>query len=171
MSGKSKKRKEGEVENEEKRLRHIANLEKHIERVQEDKKYSVDRFDILVISISTTALIFSIGFVKDFVKGVNDVNYVTLKLSWLLFVLTIFFNLISQVSSYYAHNYDYLVTRLILKEKRNKKELTCEEQVRQSRYDNRCRRCSKLTDVLNFICLVFLSTALIILIIFFSNNI
>ncbi|QEE50072.1 hypothetical protein FUA48_10925 [Flavobacterium alkalisoli] len=168
MSNKSKKENK---ESEEKRLRYIVNLEKHCERAQDHKKYSTDRFDILVISISTTALIFSIGFVKDFVKGINNVNYFTLKLSWLLFVMTIFFNLISQVSSYYANNYDYLVTKLILKEKRNRKELTCDEQYKQKKYDKRCRRCSKLTDVLNLVCLLFLTIGLVVLIFFFSMNI
>ena len=145
--------------------RFITNLEKHIEKASEHKKYSVDRFDILVISISTTSLVFSIGFVKDFVKDNVDINYGLLKIAWLFFTLTIIINLISQINGYYANDYDISVTKNILKEKRGFKMVG-----KQKKLMSMCNFFNGTTQILNFVSLICILTGIITLIIFFSNN-
>src|SRR5690606_19632229 len=100
--------------------RYLGNLEKHIERAQEAEKYSADRFDILLISLSSTALALSIGFVNNVVPDLKATDTSLLKTSWLLFVLTLISNLTSQVSGYYAHVYDIKTTRNIIREERGK---------------------------------------------------
>ena len=149
----------------EKAARYISSLDRHIEKATEHKKYSVDRFDILVISISTTSLVFSIGFVKDFVKENTHIEYGLLKTAWLFFTATIIVNLISQITGYYANDYDISVTKNILKEKRGFKMIG-----NQKKLIERCDFFSTSTQILNLISLMCILTGIITLIIFFSNN-
>jgi hypothetical protein len=154
------------TESEEDRAkRFIDKLEKHIEKASEHKKYSVDRFDILLITISTTALVFSIGFVKDFVKSNTNVDYRLLKTSWLFFTLTIIINLLSQVTGYYANDTDISVTRNIIQHKRGKD--LAQNQPKLLKY---CNILNITTQILNGLSLLFLLVAIITQISFFSKN-
>lgn len=103
-----------------KNKRYIRNLEKHISTADSNVKYSLDRFDILIISISSGGLVFSMGFVKDILSEINNIDFTLLKLSWVGFSFSIIINLLSQVSSYFANSLDIVITRNIIKEERGK---------------------------------------------------
>lgn len=146
--------------------RYIGKLEKHIELTKENTRYSSDRFDILIISLSTSALVFSIGFIKDIVIDFSSLDTSCLKTSWLLFVIALISNLISQVSGYFSNFYDIKVTASMIREERgNPKD---DDEVRNDqmhKYFNYITHFLNLASLMNFI------IGVIILISFISNNI
>ena len=91
--------------------RFISNLEAHKEKTVANLKYSIDRFDILIISISSGGLVFSMGFIKDIISKMPPVDFLLLKISWILFGLAIVLNLLSQVTSYYANTFELKITK------------------------------------------------------------
>jgi hypothetical protein len=145
--------------------RYINQLERHIEKAEDHKKYSSDRFDILSISISTTALIFSIGFVKDIVKNYGEIDKSDLKIAWLLLSITICLNFISQLVSYYAHDIDIRISENIIRRKRGYK-----VQGNQNKYEKICNFLSILTEILNWSGLLGIILGISKLVVFFSNN-
>ena len=85
----------------DKHKRYLDKLESHALHVKEAKRYSADRFDILLITLSTSSLALSIGFVKDIVPNYSCVDSALIKIAWSLFVITLVSNLISQVHTLY----------------------------------------------------------------------
>lgn len=146
--------------------RYIGKLEKHIELTKENTRYSSDRFDILIISLSTSALVFSIGFIKDIVIDFSSLDTSCLKTSWLLFVIALISNLISQVSGYFSNFYDIKVTASMIREERgNPKD---DDEVR----NDQMHKCfNYITHFLNLASLMNFIIGVIILISFISNNI
>jgi hypothetical protein len=79
--------------------RYITKLEKHLENSVSSAKYSSDRFDVLIVTTSTSSLIVTIGFVKNIIGESENLDTTLLKVSWLLLVITIIANLSSQLSA------------------------------------------------------------------------
>jgi len=150
----------------DKHERYLEKLEKHISLAKESSIYSSDRFDILLISLSTSALVLSIGFVDKVIPNLGCIDTSLLKFSWLLFVITLISNLISQVSGFYANQYDIKVTRNLIRGKRGSKLKGDQKKLEKS-----CKNLNRLTLNLNGASLLSLITGIIILVLFFSNNI
>lgn len=163
MKRKEKKKvKEKDKQNE----RYIQKLESHIEKTDANLKYSVDRFDILIISISSGGLVFSMGYVKDILtKNIHN-DFALLKISWVFFGTSIILNLLSQVTSYYANKYEIAISKNIIRQERNKPVIG-----NQSKLDCRQRIFNFLTNSFNFLSLLLLITAIIILIVFVNKSI
>ncbi|MCB9164826.1 MAG: hypothetical protein H6592_10430 [Flavobacteriales bacterium] len=151
---------------EEKRTRYIASLEKHIDNAKEAAKYSSDRFDILLISLSTGSLLFSIGFAKDMVKDISKADTSYLKTAWLLFTVSLVSNLISQVTSYYSHQIDIKVSKNKIREKRGK-----EAKDNPKRTEWWCEALNHSTNALNAIGLAAFICGVVALVWFSSTNI
>ncbi len=100
--------------------RYIANLEKHIEAQRDSVRYSVDRFDILIDSLSTGCLIFSMGFADNIVQDIDTADTSNLKTSWLLFAICLIANLISQVTGYYANKLEIRISKNLIRIERGK---------------------------------------------------
>lgn len=146
--------------------RYIERLEKHLDLTKESTRYSSDRFDILIISLTSSALIFSIGFVKDIVKDFSSLDTSLLKISWLLFIIALISNLISQVSGYFSSYWEIKVTTSLIREERgNSKEEDLDEN------EKWCNIFNIFTHSLNLISLSSFIIGLIILVTFISNNI
>jgi hypothetical protein len=144
---------------------YIKKLEEYAESTKKSIDYSVERFDILIISLSTSGLILSIGFVKDILKNFEKINTSLLKDSWLLFTLALIMNLLSQVSGYYANLLDLKITNDIIS--------TLEgnvSEIDKERKDRKMSVLNKFTQFLNGGSLICLILAIIILINFISNN-
>jgi len=145
--------------------RYIKKLEEHISYTQKAVDYSLERFDILIISLSTSGLILSIGFVKDIIKDFENINPILLKISWLLFALSLIVNLLSQVTGYLANKYEIKISKNLVRIERNKvvydnvSKLECYKRI----FDFK-------TNFLNILSLLSLITAIILIIIFISNN-
>lgn len=141
-------------------------LEKHVLSAKDSSKYSIDRFDILLISLSTSALILSIGFVEKVLPNIDKIDSSLLKLSWLLFVIVLISNLTSQVTAYYGNQYDIKVTKNLIREERGKP-----LKGNQIKLESQCKNLNRLTLIFNGISLFSLISGIIALVGFFSNNI
>ncbi|WP_167611139.1 hypothetical protein [Maribellus sediminis] len=150
----------------EKHDRYIRNLQNHIDSTKESTRYSSDRFDVLIISLSTSALVFSIGFVKDIIEDIHLIDTSLLKTSWLLFVLSIVSNLISQISGYYSNNLEISISRNLIREERGKS-LPKNHKILELIKKN----LNKFTIGLNGISFISLIGGICLIVLFFSNNI
>ena len=145
--------------------RYIKNLEKHIEGTTQNMKYSLDRFDILIITLSSGGLIFSIGFVKDILDSYAEINFILLKLSWILFGGSVITNLVSQITGYLANRLEIKISRNLIRNERGKT-----LKGNQYKYKNRHKLNNLLTNFLNGASLILLVGAIVLLIIFVSIN-
>lgn len=141
----------------------IEKLKAHISKEEANIKYSVDRFDILIISISSGGLIFSMGFVKDILSVYCVTNFFLLKLSWIFFGTSIMSNLISQVTGFYANKLEIRISNNLIR-KENKKPM----KGNQSKSEKYRKLLDNLTQILNGCSLLLTISAIILLIIFMS---
>jgi hypothetical protein len=150
----------------QKHERFLKNQENHLVRARHSAKYSSDRLDILIISLSTTTLIFSIGFVKDFIPEIKSIDTFLLKISWSFLVGALVSNLISQSTGYYCNRYEIKITNNIIRKKRGK--------ILKGN-QNRNLILSDIFDwgttILNWISLILLIAGMIVLLIFYLQNI
>jgi len=100
--------------------KYIGRLENYVETTQKAVDYSIERFDILIISLSTSGLVLSIGFVKDIINDFSKVNPILLKITWLLFACSLIMNLLSQVTGYFANKLDLKITKDIIRTEKGK---------------------------------------------------
>lgn len=144
---------------------YIQQLKDHIKCCEDAMKYSMDRFDILIITLSSGALGFSMSFIKDIAKS-NNYNYlILLKFSWLLFGSSLILNLISQVTSYFAHKYEMRISKSLIKKERGKAGIPNERGLEKTKkFFDSC------TNYLNFISLLSLILGIVVLIIFTYSN-
>jgi len=152
-------------ENKKKKKRFIRNLEKHIENTNLNLKYSLDRFDILIISLSSGGLIFSIGFVKDILSPEDNINYVLLKISWIFFGSSIISNLLSQVTAYFANKWEIKISKNLIRKEKGKSLIG-----NQFRFEENHKLYNSLTKILNGASLILLIGAVVLLIVFVSIN-
>ena len=145
--------------------RYIENLEAHIKSCKESANYSISRFDVLIISLSTGALGFSISFIKDVSPKTVYNNLYLLKISWVLFSASLILNLLSQVTSYYANKYEIKISKSIIREEKGNNNLLNREKVEKW-------KCilDTWTMYLNGVSLLGFILGIIFLIIFTCNN-
>lgn len=145
--------------------RYIAKLEKHISLTKESARYSSDRFDILLISLSTSLLILSIGFIEKIIPDFQSVETALIRSSWLFFIISLISNLLSQVTGYYAHQYDIRVTKNLIRLERGKN-----IEGNQKSLEMLCNGLNKFTISLNLISLASLIIGIILLLLFISKH-
>jgi hypothetical protein len=145
--------------------RFITNLDEHKKRTIENLKYSNDRFDILVISISSGGLVFSMGFIKDVLTNTKTIDFSLLKISWIFFGAAIIFNLLSQVSGYIANKYELKITTNLIRQERGK-----EIYGNQERFEGIKAISDIITNILNGLSLLLLISAIVIFVVFISKT-
>lgn len=144
----------------------IERLEEHKESIKQNIKYSIDRFDILIISLSSGGLVLSTSFAKDFSANFCCPNFLMLKLGWALFALALVLNLISQVTSYIANNTELLIVEDLIREKKGKVKKS-----NQTVLEKKKVRFNSATNWLNIICLFTFVFGVIVVIIFMYKTI
>lgn len=144
--------------------KYIERLTKYAETTQKAIDYSVERFDILIISLSSSGMVLSIGFVKDIIPDFSQVNPILLKITWLLFALSLILNLLSQVSGYYANSLDLKITNDIIRTKRGK-----ESRINQEKMEGRMHVINSVTMFLNGASLIGLLTGIVTMVVFISK--
>ncbi|MDD3356735.1 MAG: hypothetical protein PHP72_07470 [Dysgonamonadaceae bacterium] len=145
-------------------LEYIEQLQNYIETTQKAVHYSIERFDILIISLSTSGLIISIGFFKDIIKDYSKLNPLFLKITWWLFAFALIMNLVSQVTGYFANTYDLKVTKDLIRTEKGKKSF-----INVNRTECLHKTFNLFTILLNVGSLIGLITGIITLIIFISK--
>lgn len=144
--------------------KYIEQLQNYVEKTQKAVDYSIEKFDILIISLSTSGLVLSIGFVKDIINDFSKVNPILLKLTWLLFACSLIMNLLSQVTGYFANKLDVKITKDIIRTEKGK-----ESKINVERKECRKKIINTCTSFLNWGSLLCLITGIITLIIFISK--
>lgn len=144
--------------------KYIEQLQDYVETTQKAIDYSIERFDILIISLSTSGLILSIGFVKDIILDFSKVNPILLKITWLLFAAALIMNLVSQVTGYYANKFDLKVTKDLIRTEKGK-----ESKINVTQAECFHKVLNSSTMLLNAGSLIGLITGIITLIIFISK--
>ena len=142
--------------------RAINNLEKHAEKAEKAAEYSIVRFDLLVISLSTGALLLSINYSRGLADHIH-IGY--LKFSWLAFVVCIISNLLSQVTGYFGNIKDVSATKNIIRGKREKPYKGNQESL-----EAWCTRFKNATLWLNLASLITFMVGVTSLIVYFSSN-
>ncbi len=100
---------------------YIDELKQYITKAEERLLYSLKRFDILIISLSSGGLILALNIFKSFDENTiaNKINLV--QLAWIAFSISLISNIISQITGYFANKYDIKYTNNIIKEIKGKK--------------------------------------------------
>lgn len=143
----------------------VEELKKHSEDIKSNIKYSIDRFDILIITISSGGLVLSMNYLN----GISDnkvISYECLMiLTWISFGSAIIINLFSQVTSYFGNRMELKITRNLIREKNNKSIIGV-----QSSYECKKRIYDQTTQIFNGLSLFLLVIGVVLLLIFISNN-
>jgi len=142
--------------------RAITNLEKHAEKADKAAEYSIVRFDLLIISLSTGALLLSINYSRELTDHIH-IGY--LKFSWLAFVVCIISNLLSQVTGYFGNIKDVAATKNVIRTKREKP-----HRGNQKSLETWCTRFKNATLWLNLVSLLTFIIGVTSLIVYFNSN-
>ena len=122
-----------------------------------------DRYDRALLTLSTALLGFSLVFIKDVVKDLNEaLCFYLLKISWFLFILTIIITFFGFLVSNKAGERQLEIVNNYLNH--------LESKDRSEKPDER-NRANQLTTYLNFFAGIFFISAVIITFIFVSINI
>ena len=97
--------------------KHIEDLKEYIKSAESRANYSIERFDILIISLSSGGIALSVRFFDKFESiDKNNVFY-----GCLFFAISLIINLLSQVTGYYANRNDIKYSNEEIRELDNKK--------------------------------------------------
>ncbi len=138
---------------------YIKSLKEYLIKAEERVKYSLERFDILIISLSSGGLVLSLNLFKDYKDLLIDNTF--LKYSWAFFSLALIVNLSSQITGYFANDYDIKGTKNIIKTINKKSGVK-----KQNKLDNLRNIFNTLTTLFNFLSFFFLTLGIILLILF-----
>ncbi|MBE7646042.1 hypothetical protein [Tenacibaculum finnmarkense] len=143
---------------------HISNLKEYVSKAEERVKYSLERFDILIISLSSGGLILALNLFKNFQNICIDKKF--LKLSWLFFSLALIINLSSQVTGYLANKYDIKGAKNDIYELEKKELVGNQKWI--DKYQNLSDFLTKWFNILSFVTLII---GIILLILFINLKI
>lgn len=142
--------------------KYILELKEYKKSAELRLKYSIERFDILIISLSSGGLVLGINLYSNFKSAEKDlINY-----AWVSFSIALILNLTSQISGYFANKYDIKCTNNLIDEtERDQKNINVEINETMKTIFN------YITYVLNFTSFVCLITGIIQLSMFINNKI
>jgi len=143
-----------------------------IEALKKDEDYAVEKFDTLIVSLSSGGLVFSVGFIKDVIKDFHKTDLFWLKICWMCFAIALIGSLISQVTGYYSNRYERRAQRCRIKKLKGEtqvnstdiEDVICVLEKRSDMYNN-------FTLWLNGSCLLGFSLAVSTLIYFIYSNV
>lgn len=119
-------------EEEIKDQKYIDELKEYIISAESRIKYSLERFDILIISLSSGGLILVMNLYTNFpCSGKTSIN-----VAWFFFSTALIINLLSQITGYLANKYDLSISKneikLTINKKFEKKKIENEEMEKQN---------------------------------------
>lgn len=143
-----------------KNKKYIASLNEYIKAAEIRAKYSIERYDILVISLSSGGIALAVGFFDKF----ETIDKSSVYYGCLFFSIAIIINLFSQVTGYFANRYDIKYCNEEIRELQGKN-----YDINYKKYD-----CFKMifnffTTLFNGISLLSLIAGTIFLLIFIKN--
>lgn len=84
----------------------IENNEKEKKTIREIRDYAQESYDKLIVFLSSGALVLTMGFVKNIVEITEKTNTIFLKLSWVLFAISLIIILLSHKTTIKAMDYE-----------------------------------------------------------------
>ena len=148
-----------EKRNEKIKRRYIANLKEHKINAKAKVKYSIERFDILIISLSSGGLALGSNLITIY-KG-QDLS--VLNIALIFFSSALIINLLSQITGYWANKYDIKCTDMVIDEEEGELPIGTHKKL-----DCRKALCTQLTSLLNGLSFISLTTGIILIIIFIN---
>jgi hypothetical protein len=145
------------MEKEDKK--YINSLKRYIITADARVKYSLQRFDILIISLSSGGLALSASLYENF----KNVDKNLINIAWIFFSSALIVNLLSQITGYMANKLDIKCTNILIdeikgtEEEGSHKKLDCLKEIYNS-----------LTKVFNILSFLSLTTAIILIILFIN---
>ena len=144
----------------EKNKEHIANLYEYLKTAETRAKYSIERFDILIISLSSGGIALVSGFFDKF-EGIDKSDVYN---GSLFFSIAIIINLLSQVTGYFANSNDIKYCNEEIKELEGKN-----YNLNYQKYDYFKKIFDFLTTLFNGISLLSFMVGAIFILIFIKN--
>ena len=127
--------------------------------------YSLQRIDLLIVSICGAGIYVSLETIKYFSDKELEPHFL-IKISGGLFLFGIIVNFLSQIFGYKANEQDYLMC-LSEVEAEEKGKKSKKLQVEIDNFDRKSEKFSKLTNYHNYISMGFMFLGLILIMIFF----
>lgn len=126
--------------------------------------YSIQRIDLLIVSICSAGIYVILETVKFLVEKNLNVSWY-LKIAGITFIAGIIINFLSQICGFKANEQDYLMCELECDDKKVEK-----DQSKIENYDKRAELFSNLTNKLNYFSMALLTIGLISLLTYFLIN-
>lgn len=139
--------------------KYIDSLKEYITTAEGRVKYSLERFDILVISLSSGGLALSSSLYENF----KNADKTLINIAWIFFSSALIINLISQMTGYRANKLDIKCTYIVIDEVKGElaegshKKIDCYKAI-----------FNFLTTVFNTLSFLSLTTAIILIILFIN---
>ena len=96
--------------------KHIKVLKQYLVSANDRAKYSIERFDILIITLSSGGIVLSMSFFENY----KNIDKTMVYNGCLCFAFALIINLVSQVTGYFANRYDIKYVREEIRELENK---------------------------------------------------
>lgn len=143
-----------------------------ITALDKDEDYAVEKFDTLIVSLSSGGLVFSVAFVKDVIKDFKHTDLFWLKICWICFALALIANISSQVSGYFSNRYEKRALKCQIKQLKGSEEIDeWGAQKRIANFQNKSDRFNLLTNRLNGFSYLSFITAVCTLIYFIYSHV
>lgn len=146
----------------EKDEKYVIALKEYILKAENRVKYSIERFDVLIITLSSGGLILCISLYSNF----KEADKYLVGLSWMFFSAALIINLLSQISGYFSNKLDIKCVNNIIDEF-EEREISGNPKFLETIH----RICNKTTDILNLLSFISLVTGIIQTILFVNCNI
>lgn len=142
--------------------KYITELKEYKKTAEARLKYSIERFDILIISLSSGGLVLGVNLFSSF----KCAEKTLISYSWFFFSTALILNLLSQITGYLANKFDISCTDNIIDEVER-------DLVSSDKEMNETLKliCNLLTYFLNIFSLISLISGIIMLIYFVNNKI
>jgi len=154
--GKKEQRRE-----EKKGKRFIAALNEYTKTTEGRVSYSLQRFDILIISLSSGGLALGSSMYENF----KSVDHELINIAWIFFSSALVVNLLSQITGYWANKFDIRCTKILIEEEEGKAEIGTHKKL-----DDVKAIFHHSTSVLNGLSFIALATGIILIIIFVNTK-
>jgi hypothetical protein len=139
----------------------MSDFKKRQELSWEGMFYSIQRIDLLIVSICSAGIYVILETVKFLVERNLNVSW-CLKAAGIAFIAGIIINFLSQLCGYKANEQDYLMCELECNDKEVER-----DQLQIDIYDKKAALFSNLTNKLNYISMGLLTGGLIFLLTYF----
>lgn len=139
----------------------MSDFKKRQELSWEGMFYSIQRIDLLIVSICSAGIYVILETVKFLAERNLSVSWY-LKVAGICFITGIIINFLSQICGYKANEQDYLMCELECNGKKSKK-----DQSKIEKYDKRAEIFSNFTSKLNYLSMGLLAIGLISLLLYF----